>query len=137
MKKLIFYFINLLLRMLFYCIQKLDYNSWKITQYQHNNPHLKCQKIDNVGISIVRIRDDNFSPPLPASPRVGFPCLTKVVWRGWDKILARTTGQGGDGFRLFRPTLPCPAPTPSRPVLLRVITVNFSCPKILLFNWIY
>ena len=38
--------------------------------------------------------------------------------------------QGGDGFRHFKPT-------PSYPALLRVIIVNFSYPKTLLFKQTY
>ena len=39
-------------------------------------------------------RDDNFAPPLPASPRASFPCPVKVVGREWGKILALHHGVG-------------------------------------------
>ena len=40
------------------------------------------------------IRDDNFFPPLPASPLAGFPCPTKTMGQGWGKILAPHHGAG-------------------------------------------
>ena len=43
-------------------------------------------------------------------------------------------GQGEDEFRLFRPTPPHSFPSPPRLALLRVIIVNFSYLKILLFK---
>ena len=44
-------------------------------------------------------RDGNFAPPRltrpsPASPRAGFPRPTKVVGRGWGKILDPHHGAG-------------------------------------------
>ena len=39
-------------------------------------------------------RDDNFAPPLPASPRASFPRPVKVVGREWGKILALHHGVG-------------------------------------------
>ena len=38
------------------------------------------------------LRDGNFAPsrfdpPIPASPRAGFPCSAKVVGWGWGEIL--------------------------------------------------
>ena len=47
------------------------------------------------------------------------------------------TSWGGDGFRLFRPTLPRPTQSPPFPALLKVIIENFSYPKTLLFKQTY
>ena len=57
-------------------------------------------------------RDSNFVPPLPASPRTGFPRPTQVVRQGRGEILAPLHGAGWDGFRLFRPVLPLPVLAP-------------------------
>ena len=91
---------------------------------------------------IVAIRDGNFASsrltrpsPLP-STRV-FP-IPQRWWGGYAvRFQPRTMGQGGDGFRVFRPTPPCPSPSPPRPALLRVIIVNFSYSKTLLFKQTY
>ena len=89
-------------------------------------------------------RDDNFAPfrltcPSPLRSARVFPSPQR--WWGGDgaRFQPHTTGQGGDGFRLFRPTSPRPSPSPSppRPALLKVIIVNFSYPKILLFKQTY
>ena len=38
-----------------------------------------------------------------------FPRPVKVVGQGWSKILVLhlEAGRDGDGFKLFKPTLPC------------------------------
>ena len=69
--------------------------------------------------------DGNFAPLLPALPHASFPRLEKVV------------GRGGDEFRLFKPTLPRLSLPPPCPALLRVIIVNFSYSKTLLFKQTY
>ena len=60
--------------------------------------------------------------------------LTSTPQRWWGedgvRFLPRTTGQGGDGLRLFRPILP-------HPMLINVIIVNFLYPKTLLFLCLY
>ena len=67
------------------------------------------------------------------SPSWGW-ALTSTPQRWWGEdgvtFLPRTTGQGEDGLRLFRPILP-------RPVLINVIIVNFSYPKTLLSLCLY
>ena len=68
--------------------------------------------------------------PLPTSPYVGFPHLIKVVEREWGKILVGGAGMGLDFLDPPRIALP-------RPMLLRVIIVNFSYLKTLLFKQIY
>ena len=53
-------------------------------------------------------RDSNFVPPLPASPRMGFPRPTKVVRQGRGEILAPLHGARWDGFKLLDPSCPSP-----------------------------
>ena len=38
-------------------------------------------------IQAIALRNDNFAPPLPALPHVGFPCPAKVMGQGWSEIL--------------------------------------------------
>ena len=77
------------------------------------------------------------NPPLPATSRVGFSRPAMLVGQGWGKNLDphHRVGWGGNGFRLFRPA--SPLPPPPRPALLRVIIVNCSYPKTLLFIQTY
>ena len=89
-------------------------------------------------------RDDNFFPlcltrPSPLRPAWIFPpCKGNGAGMG-ARFQPRTTGRGGDGFRLFRPIPTSPRPSPSLPcpALLRVIIVNFLYPKTLLFKQTY
>ena len=91
--------------------------------------------------SFERGRDGNFflhlTCPSPLRPSQVFP----VPQRWWGGNGARfqphPTGRGEDGFRLFRPTLPQPASSRPRPVLLRVIIIKFSYSKTLLFKQTY
>ena len=71
-------------------------------------------------IAIVNFMEIKIPPPPP--PTIGMA------------IFPRTTGWGEDGFRLCRPTPPRPFPSPPRPTLLRVIIINFSYLKTLLFK---
>ena len=82
-------------------------------------------------------RPSPFNPPLPASSRADFPYPAKVVGRGWGKILAphHGVGRSEDGFKLFRPILP--HPSPPCPTLQKIIIVNFSYSKTILFKQIY
>ena len=86
-------------------------------------------------------RPSPFNPPFPASPRADFPYPAKVVGRRWGKILAlhHRVGRSEDGFKLFRPILPHPSPSlsPPCPALLKIIIVNFSYSKTMLFKQIY
>ena len=88
-------------------------------------------------------RDGNFASPLNllllASLRSGFLCPAKVMGQGWGKILVPHHGAGRGWVQTFQTHLgpPCPSPSPSCPVLLRVIIVNFSYPKTLLFKQTY
>ena len=87
--------------------------------------------------------------PLPTSPRVSFPYPAKVVGQGWGKILAPHYGTGWGWVQtlqtypapphpsLPRPAPPLPVPTLPCPALLRVIIVNFSNPKNILFKQTY
>ena len=75
--------------------------------------------------------------PSQLRPMRVFPAPQRWWGGGGARFQPRTTGQGGDGFRLFRPALPRPFPSPSHPALLRVIIVNFSYPKTLLFKQTY
>ena len=70
-------------------------------------------------------RDDNFSPPLLASPRAGFPRPAKVMERGWDKILAphHKVGRGW----VLDPPHPAP-PRPAPPCVAKDYNCKFIIP---------
>ena len=70
--------------------------------------------------------------PLPTSPYAGFPHLIKVMEREWGKILAPHHGAGQGWVQTFQTH-----PAPPHPMLLRVIIVNFSYLKTLLFKQTY
>ena len=80
-------------------------------------------------ISIDRVQGWQFcptplNPPLPASPRAGFPRPTKVVGRGWGKILDPHHGAGRGWVYTFQTH---PAPSLSRGiVLLNIQIILFS-----------
>ena len=80
----------------------------------------------------IETRDGNSAPPRltrpsPLRPVRVFPAPQR--WWGGDgvRFQTRTTGRGGDGFTLFRPTLPRLAPSPPRGiVLLNIQIIIFS-----------
>ena len=58
------------------CFESCSY-IWQLT---------KCNRNAAVGMAILP-RPAPLDPPLPASPRAGFPGPAKVMGRGWVKIL--------------------------------------------------
>ena len=84
---------------------------------------------------LLPVRDGNFAPfcltcPTPLCPAQVLPAPQRWWGSNGARFQLHTMGQGGVGFRLFRPTPPYPSPSPSlspsppRPMLLRVIIVK-------------
>ena len=77
------------------------------------------------------------NPFFPVSFHIGFPRPAKVMGRGWGKILALHHKMGQGWVQNFQTTLPRPSPSLPCPTLLKVIIVNFSYPKTILFKQTY
>ena len=108
-----------------------------LTVLAFQQPTTVRTRLDGRGKKRIEYRDGNFPPPrlIRTSPRkFSSPCKGGGVGMGQDFSPAP---QGGDGFRLFRPTLPCPFLSSPSAVLLRVIIVNFLYLKSLLFKQTY
>ena len=75
--------------------------------------------------------------PSPLRPAWIFPTAQRLWGGDGVRFQPRTIGRDEDGFGLFRPTPLSPSLSSPCLALLRVIIINFSYPKTLLFKHTY